>query len=57
MALLFSIPVGTALSVKVFIARPVLESKDMCAIFQKKGEKKASRAKYLKILGKIDKIC
>ena len=37
-------------------AGPILESKGMRAIFQKKGKKMAKRAKYLKIWAKMYKI-
>ena len=35
---------------------PILESKGMHTIFQKKGKKCLKRAKYLKIWAKINKI-
>ena len=41
---------------EVVATGPILESKGMCVIFQKKGKKCLKRAKYLKIWAKMYKI-
>ena len=41
---------------KIMISGPILESKNMRAIFQKKGKKEQKRTEYFKICAKMYKI-
>ena len=41
---------------KIMISGPILESKNMRAIFQKKGKKGQKRTEYFKICAKMYKI-
>ena len=46
----------TKICVRKIISGPILESKNMRAIYQKKGKKGQKRAEYFKICAKMCKI-